>query len=68
MCLLSSIVHCQEDLGPSILWQQSNLPPGSPKTPHDVVAFAVKCAKVFYSTYLMEIEHEQLFSLEMKNV
>ncbi|GMR32196.1 hypothetical protein PMAYCL1PPCAC_02391 [Pristionchus mayeri] len=41
---LSSI--SKEDLGPSILWKQSNLPPDSPKTPHDVVALGVKAAKI----------------------
>ncbi|GMT33203.1 hypothetical protein PFISCL1PPCAC_24500 [Pristionchus fissidentatus] len=41
---LSSI--SKEELGPSILWQQSNLPSGSPKTPHDVVALGVKAAKI----------------------
>uniref|UniRef100_A0A8R1HP26 Transmembrane protein 70 homolog, mitochondrial n=1 Tax=Caenorhabditis japonica TaxID=281687 RepID=A0A8R1HP26_CAEJA len=35
-----------DDLGHSILIHQGTLPPGSPKTPHDVVAMGVKGAKI----------------------
>ncbi|GMT04516.1 hypothetical protein PENTCL1PPCAC_26690, partial [Pristionchus entomophagus] len=44
--LVSLSAIAKEDLGPSILWQQSNLPSGSPKTPHDIVALGVKVAKI----------------------
>ncbi|PIC26904.1 hypothetical protein B9Z55_019337 [Caenorhabditis nigoni] len=36
----------KDDLGHSILIHQGTLPPGSPKTPHDVVAMGVKGAKI----------------------
>lgn len=36
----------QDDLGHSILIHKGTLPPGSPKTPHDVVATGVKAAKI----------------------
>ncbi|CAI2354722.1 unnamed protein product [Caenorhabditis sp. 36 PRJEB53466] len=36
----------KEDLGHSILIHKGTLPPGSPKTPHDVVAMGVKGAKI----------------------
>ncbi|EFP08921.1 hypothetical protein CRE_18029 [Caenorhabditis remanei] len=36
----------KDDLGHSILIHKGTLPPGSPKTPHDVVAMGVKAAKI----------------------
>uniref|UniRef100_A0A1I7TS74 Pentatricopeptide repeat-containing protein n=1 Tax=Caenorhabditis tropicalis TaxID=1561998 RepID=A0A1I7TS74_9PELO len=48
-CFVEVLPLCKvdkDDLGHSILIHKGTLPPGSPKTPHDVVATGVKAAKI----------------------